>query len=285
MASLEVLTLARPRVSRSDARWTATVAALVLVFITAAETVTTYVSPVTGIALHAILLSALIAFGSTSGEGTAFPSLSRFLYALTLVPLIRILSLSMPLTRFEETYWYAVVGGPVLVAVLVVMASLRLRPAAVGLRLGRLWPLQVPVVALGFGLGIVEYYILRPQPLIDTLTLEAFWAPALVLLLATGFLEELLFRGVLQGLALPALGTFLGVVYVSGVFALLHMGYQSVLDMAFVLAIALLYGWAVHRTGSIMGVSLSHGLTNITLFLVVPFMEDVARLGERLGGL
>ncbi len=35
---------------------------------------------------------------------------------------------------------------------------------------------------------------------------------------------------------------------------------------------ALLYGWVVRKTGSIMGVSVSHGVTNITLFLVVPFI-------------
>jgi len=43
-----------------------------------------------------------------------------------------------------------------------------------------------------------------------------------------------------------------------------------------VFAIALLYGWVVRRTGSIIGVSVSHGITNITLFLLIPFIPVLA---------
>ena len=38
------------------------------------------------------------------------------------------------------------------------------------------------------------------------------------------------------------------------------------------LLVALLFGFFVARTGSILGVTLSHGLTNIMLFLVIPFV-------------
>jgi len=36
--------------------------------------------------------------------------------------------------------------------------------------------------------------------------------------------------------------------------------------------VALFFGYSVHKTGSILGVTLSHGLTNIGLFLVFPFL-------------
>ena len=39
--------------------------------------------------------------------------------------------------------------------------------------------------------------------------------------------------------------------------------------------VALVFGWARERTGSIVGVSLAHGLTNIVLFLVMPFLPLV----------
>jgi len=74
-------------------------------------------------------------------------------------------------------------------------------------------------------------------------------------------------------------GNFLGrsgLLYVSLIFAILHIGYRSAADFLFVLAIALLYGWVVRRTGSIIGVSVSHGITNITLFLVIPFIPVLA---------
>lgn len=245
----------------------------ILVLIAAAELVTTLVHALTGMVMHALLLSGLILAASALGEAapdSPAQRLQRLLYGLTPIPLIRILSLSMPLERFGQTYWYLIVGIPVLAATLVVMAMLGLRLPEVGLRLGRP-ALHLPLALLGLGLGIIEYHILGPQPLIDDLTIQQFVVPALVLLVATGFLEELLFRGMLQQAASPALGS-LTIIYVSTVFALLHIGYESAPDVAFVFGIALIYGWAAKRTGSIMGVSLSHGITNIMLFLVVPFV-------------
>jgi len=236
----------------------------------AAELLVTYGNPIAGIVLHAVILTSLIAAAGL-GTDVAQPSANnRLLYSLTLVPLIRILSLSMPLARFDPAVWYVMAGLPVFLAALVIMGPLRLRPAAIGLRPS--WsPLQPSVAVLGFALGFFEYQILRPKPLIEDLTLSSFVLPALILLIATGFLEEFLFRGILQTTASPVLGRF-AVPYVSVVFAILHIGYRSAADVAFVLAIALIYGWVVRRTGSIMGVSMSHGITNIMLFLVVPFI-------------
>ena len=62
-----------------------------------------------------------------------------------------------------------------------------------------------------------------------------------------------------------------GIVYVSFIFAILHMGFLSWLDIAFVFLVALFFGWMVKKTGSLLGVTLSHGITNILLYLVVPF--------------
>ena len=83
-------------------------------------------------------------------------------------------------------------------------------------------------------------------------------------------MEELIFRGVLQRSAVQAFSGW-GIVYVSLLFAILHMGFLSWLDIIFVFAVALFFGWVVKKTGSLLGVTLSHGLTNIVLFLVAPF--------------
>jgi len=92
----------------------------------------------------------------------------------------------------------------------------------------------------------------------------------LILLLGTGFVEEFIFRGVLQRSAVEAFGGW-GVIYVSLLFAILHIGFLSWIDVVFVFVIALFFGWVVKKTGSLLGVTLSHGITNIVLYLVVPF--------------
>jgi membrane protease YdiL (CAAX protease family) len=52
----------------------------------------------------------------------------------------------------------------------------------------------------------------------------------------------------------------------------LHVGWLSILDLLFVFSIGLFFGFVVLKTGSIMGVSISHGITNVVLFLVAPSM-------------
>jgi membrane protease YdiL (CAAX protease family) len=271
---VEIAAPAVPRLSSADRLAIAVVVTTLSAF-AAAELVATFGDPITAVALHAVALSALLLASGLGGSGlsTGEGPLSRLLYSLALVPLIRIVSLAMPLTRFDEPLWFVAAAVPVAAGGFVVMRALGLRPGDVGVRLSRgALPLQMGVIAFGLALGFSEYHILRPEPLIDELTLVRFIGPALVLMFATGFFEEFIFRGILQRSAADVLGGPLALVYVSFIFAILHIGYASATDFAFVFAIALLYGWVVIRTGSIIGVSVSHGITNITLFLVMPFI-------------
>lgn len=50
------------------------------------------------------------------------------------------------------------------------------------------------------------------------------------------------------------------------------MGFLSWPDIVFVFVVALFFGWVVQRTGSILGVALAHGITNIVLYLIAPFI-------------
>ena len=61
-----------------------------------------------------------------------------------------------------------------------------------------------------------------------------------------------------------------GLGYVALLFGVLHIGYLSVLDVVFVMAVGLMFGYIVRWGGSILGVTLAHGLTNIMLFIVLP---------------
>ena len=87
----------------------------------------------------------------------------------------------------------------------------------------------------------------------------------------TGFVEELIFRGVLQQTAVEVFGSWWGIVYVSLLFAVLHIGFLSLIDVVFVFFVSLFFGWVVKKKGSLFGVTLAHGITNILLYLVVPF--------------
>lgn len=238
---------------------------LYLLVITAAELVTTFVNPIGGIIFHAVILFALLVHASL-----AFPRSSYKLYlSLCLAPLIRILSLSMPLTDIPQIYWYVIIAVPLLIATFLIIRMLRYRRFEVGLTLGKL-PTQFLIGATGIAFGFIEYQILKPEPLLSAFN---WWIlpAALLLLVATGFAEELVFRGVMQRSSLEMMGIW-GLLYVTVIFAVLHIGYKSAPDVFFVFAIGLFFALMVKKTGSLLGASLSHGLTNVFLYLIIPFL-------------
>jgi membrane protease YdiL (CAAX protease family) len=232
--------------------------------IATAEIVTAVVDARWGVGLHVAILWALLlhyALAKEVSEGKA-------LLALCLAPMIRILSLGMPLEDVELVYWFLITGVPMIVAAILVARTLGLTRYDLGLTLGAI-PVQLGIGALGVGVGIAEYFILKPDPLIDELTWQQAWWPALILLVATGFGEELVFRGVMQSASKDLLGSA-AVVYVPVVFAVLHVGYKSAADVVFVFIVALFFGWAVARTRSLLGVTLCHGIANAALYVIVP---------------
>ena len=243
------------------------VAILFLLAVIAAEWVTTYFQPLWGIASHIAILIGVILHSARVGQRLH----RELLLSLSLVPLVRILSLSMPLANVPQIWWYPIIYTPLIVASIVVMRILGYGADEVGLNFRRLL-VQPAVMLSGIGLGVAEYYILTPEPMVAELTLQSVLLPALILIVFTGFAEEFMFRGVLQRSAGQALGTWWGIIYVSVLFAILHMGFLSWFDVVFVFLVALFFSWLVKKTGSLFGVTLAHGITNVMLFLIMPFL-------------
>ncbi len=90
----------------------------------------------------------------------------------------------------------------------------------------------------------------------------------------TGFVEEFVFRGVMQKAALEAMGNW-GLYYVAFLFAILHLIHNSPLDVLLVFLIGLFFGWIVKRTGSLFGVTLAHTITNYLLFVILPYVVNL----------
>ena len=246
-----------------------------LLLITAAELLTIRL-PRVGLVLHVTVLGLLLLHAAVSGPDGG----GRLALGLTTAPMIRLLSLSMPLPSLPQLLWYPVVSVPLLVTTWMIMRQLQLAPVSVGLRRGQL-PVQLLLMGGGFGLGGLEYAILQPPSLVPILSWREMIWPMLDLLIFTGFNEEIIFRGVLQRLARPVLGRA-ALSYVALVFAVLHAGYLSVLDVAFVFAVGLLFAYLVEWGGSLLGVTVAHGLTNTMLFVVLPYTTQFGGPALRL---
>lgn len=240
-----------------------------------AEAITTLIEARFGMIMHGLVLAALFLHASIWANFTQ----RRFLLCLSMAPMIRLVSLALPLMEFPFVYWYMIVGLPLFLAAYLAVRASRLNRGMLNLSY-RSWPLQLLIAPVGIGLGYIEFLILRPDPLISELSLSQALLPSIILLIFTGFLEELIFRGMLQYSAMRSFGRS-GLIYSAVVFTVLHLGYHSIVDLIFVFGVAILFGLLTYWTGSILGVSLAHGITNIGLYLVFPFLITVPMVTPR----
>jgi hypothetical protein len=122
---------------------------LYFIAITVAELLTVYVYPLVGVIIYSMLLIAFII------QSVFISDIKQrnLVLALCLVPIVRILSLSMPLGQLSLVFRFPIIYLPLLGATIAVMWATGLKPADVGLTF-RYWPWQVP---LGIISGVAMY--------------------------------------------------------------------------------------------------------------------------------
>lgn len=199
-------------------------------------------------------------------------SYRRMLPALALLPLLRLLSLTLPIREAPQLDWYAIIGLPLLLAAVLTIRLLAL-PWWTGLSLR--WPAaggQIAIAVSGLPLGLAAFLILRPQPLIVRFNWPAIILAAVSLMVFSALVEELIFRSIIQEVAIEALGPRIGLLYSSGLFAVMYIGSLSLGYVLFIGSVGFLFGWCVRRTGLIWGVVLAHSLLIIGLLLIWPFI-------------
>jgi uncharacterized protein len=212
-----------------------------------------------------LLLIGLITHGALAGN----ESQREFSLSLGIVPLIRIISISLPIMlQISQFIWYIIISIPILSGIFFVARFLKYSPEDVGLN-GHDLDVQILVGISGIGLAAIDYFILQPQPFISTSSIQTLIFPVFILLIFTGFMEELAFRGVMQR-ASRAFDPF-GWILVAAIYAATQIGYGSILHCAFSFGTALFFGWIVKCTRSIIGVSLCHGVINIGLYIALQF--------------
>ncbi len=225
----------------------------------------------------------------------------RALLVLALAPLVRILSLVMPLQGLPQIYWYAFIGVPLLVAALLTARHLNLSFASFGFSSPR-WPLQIAIATSGLPLGLIAFFLVRPESLTPSFQWRGLAIGSVILVIFVGFTEELIFRTLLLHVAPTSGGQFRilrrfagrmairtmkaprnrhfrkalpvdpGIFWSSAVFAIMSIGSRSFLYVLFVGLIGVFFGWCVQRTGSTWGVVAAHSALVIGALLIFPYV-------------
>jgi membrane protease YdiL (CAAX protease family) len=243
-----------------------------------AEATLAFVGLVPGTIFHAILVAGLLVLSPSaapskvqeSGSLSASDWIGQLAPIIMLVSLLRLASVVIPIRSIPEIYWYAMIGAPILAGVGLTARLAGLSMAQLGLTRS-FGVSQLAISSTGLPLGLIGYSILRPQPAIDQFSWAEFAVAALIIVVFTGFLEEVLFRGVLQSIACRVLGKA-ALLWGSTIFAIMFLGSLSLPFVLFMGLVALLFAWCCWRTTNLWGVIVAHCLMNLGFLLVYPLV-------------
>lgn len=239
-----------------------------VVLLAGAELCVTW-SVAVGILCHGALLLALLnhyavatsTSPAKSGErGAALDdSLSSLssLPMLALLPILRIASVIMPSSQVSPIFSYTLVALALALGVALTCRLVGTGPADLKLR----WTAaQAGIALLGVPLAFVALALRPASPVVKG---DDWWYPLMgsVVLLLLGSLEEVIFRGMIQPSLCDLFGLG-GILLAAGLSAAATSGSGSLSLVAFSGAVAAVFGFLVHRTGSVIGVAIAHGLVN-----------------------
>jgi len=219
-----------------------------------------------GLAIHAVALLVLLWLVFVTGGGVVAYE------ALLFVPLLRLLNLGTGTVGSHPYLWLSFVYLLVIGGLAVVLADREFTAASIGV-----WPLPtgtarrylLVAVVVGSGLGGVQWVLDLESTPTDVTPVSALLA-VLVVGILVGFVEELLFRGVLQPSVADIVGTPTAIVAVSVVFASMHSVWREPMNVLFAFLVSLYLGWEYARTRNFWYVCLVHAMINVQVYAVLP---------------
>ena len=124
--------------------------------------------------------------------------------------------------------------------------------------------------SIGIIIGLIEYFILKPPPILsDANLIQMIAYIAIVPAIMVGVVEELLFRGLLQGSLEKVAPKWLAIGVSSIIFGLMHIGWMNPLEILFAYGAGVAFGCLSTATGSLIAPITAHAFGNFTLYLLV----------------
>lgn len=138
------------------------------------------------------------------------------------------------------------------------------------------WGLVGLLVLGAFAVGLTEAGLAPDRNVLAELITQALTLPQAVLVsLVAAVGEELFFRGFLQ----PRIG----LLPQAALFALAHATYLNAFEVLGTFVLALLFGWAYRRTGSLWAPVAGHAALNSLVFAIAEFRPEVPALLALVG--
>lgn len=203
------------------------------------------------------------------------PEVHRIYQALMLLPVLRLINLSMPIFFETTLYTFMFVYGPLAIPVIIIILHQRDSLEQIGITMKNFVPYMLIAVPLGFLLGFGEYLTIRSGYLIPDLTFVNLFKLTFIMVFFVGLVEELIFRSILQSRLEKSLSVREALLITSLMFGLMHSGYGTFQEILYTGFVGLIMGLAFYKTRSLPFIAVLHGFVNVFLFGVLPHQLNI----------
>ncbi|AKB76284.1 CAAX amino terminal protease family protein [Methanosarcina lacustris Z-7289] len=200
------------------------------------------------------------------------PEIHKIHQALMLLPVLRLINLSMPIFFDTTLYTFVFIYGPLAIPLAVIIVHQRNSLEQIGITLKHIIPYMFLSVPLGFLLGLGEYLTIRTDYLIPDLTFINLLKLTIIMVFFVGLIEELIFRSVLQTRLSEALSVREALIITSILFGLMHSGYGTYHEMLYTCLVGFIMGALFYKTKSLPFIAVLHGFVNVFLFGILPHL-------------
>ncbi|WP_235283304.1 CPBP family intramembrane glutamic endopeptidase [Methanosarcina sp. 2.H.A.1B.4] len=198
------------------------------------------------------------------------PEVHKIHQALMLLPVLRLINLSMPIFYDTTLYTFVFIYGPLAIPVAVIVLHQRDSLEQIGITLKHIIPYMILSVPMGLILGLGEYLTIRTGYLIPDLTFINLLKLTIVMVFFVGLVEEVIFRSILQTRLENAHGMWAALIISSLLFGLMHSGYGTIQEILYTGFVGFIMGLAFHKTKSLPFIAVLHGFVNVFLFGILP---------------
>jgi len=192
--------------------------------------------------------------------------------ALILLPILRLVNLSMPIFFESSLYSFVFIYVPLAIPATIISVHQEI-PKETKADILKDMKIYLPFsVFAGLIFAEIEYLFIRASPLIPDLSLVNLLKLAIIMIFVVGLTEEFIFRGIIQTRLEKFLGPAGGILLASLLFGIMHSSYGTPYEMAYTFLAGGILGYFFYRTKSLSLVVMIHGFINIFLFGLIPFL-------------
>ncbi len=199
------------------------------------------------------------------------PKVHKIYQPLMLLPLLRLVNLSVPIFFETTLYAFIFIYSPLAIAAVAVIKYQQISLEEIGITTKNFPIYMVLSVPLGFLLGLGEFLTLQTGYLIPDLTFGNLLKLTLVMVFFVSLVEELIFRSILQTRFEKVMDARAALIVTSLLFGLMHSGYGTFYEIFYAGFAGFIIGFVFYKTRSLPFIAAMHGFTNIFLFGILPY--------------